>query len=935
MKIMDSSLSGLYDSYDSYPDEDDLMGEEDEDEYDDESEMIDNEYSMFSPDPDNEEYTEESIIVPTRAVDLKEMAAMNVAIALWNHLDVAQAVSIDIKRYSQSIGFSLYEKVNQWWSPDKLPVPPLISEQIGKYVSKMRNEIDDWVMYHHRKVFFYAKSSHSVYYHIYDIIWYPNGTINYKETARNLLKSMRISDVEKCHLLCTYCLKDDIERMSPQMFSNNLLDMVEFERQPLIYYWNCFYRKQLDKIPIGADAVNLSVDQFMVKCHYVDNWPAKEYFFDRLSSNDQVEMASWLIDKYGMKYLKLLLVKLDESQRLHLYSMEKLEKSVKIMSIFASARVYYEDILKTWSEIRNLITPSQFVTIFKTLFRMLKYDIVVKEIWTSARDDLKHHLLNSFDQYNILEKMLNAWISDTENDSFFIVMQDVDKNLKLNITKKVFFLESCDTLIFRGELKSLDRLLNSSFDDIQESTECKQNLAKERSFHTHCIKLIVDEKLPTLELLLNSFLANPEESAQFKRDLAKKPCFMERCEKLMLEYDFTALKRLLNVCLPEPEEMTKFKQELAQRNFFTNYCVNLITDDTKYLLLEGVLRFLFIQPEDSIRFKYELTTKDFFRNHCEKLMRDDQLQVLDDVLNSCLQNAEDVLKFKRDLFTSSKLMRYRCLNYYSSGNLAQINELVSRFLAPYSELIYEYKKDLLTSVNGLTRSIQLFDIRPEVIHRITTDGFLTAECAAELKKEIIFASGAIKIMQSWIQNGRVNLLKQSIDQFLESNEDKRALKKLLINDPVELIRDYFFKNIQSTWQSLLLWLLENENSVLEYKRSMPVDNIFDDLLKKCVFEKYDTQVRICRCRSTIDMEPLDRFLEWYFGDRHSIREYKLRRIDSFNSIDTIATLLRKSDASYLRSVMNWFFVNDRMGMDAFQAKNRGRKILRYLCKDKE
>lgn len=848
------------------------------------------------------------------------MASLNVAIALWNHLNIPEIISNTNHYYIlTSLESVLFDKLSTW--ANELPVPTSISEHIGKYLAKMQTEIKDWVSYHHQQVFFNNKSEKYIYYHVYNIVWYCNGTINYKKTAKSLLDSLRLSEVEKYYLLCTYCMKEEIERLSPSLFDNNVIDRVEFSSYPLIFYWNCYFRNELDKIITNP---NESIDIYMIKRLRVDNWPAKEYFFDHLSSDEQILIAIWLIDNFGLKYLKLILMKLDESQRLRVY----MDKSVKIITIYAQTGVNYEDVLTTWFEVRNLITSNQFVTIFKKILGVPNY-IILNDVWISACDEFKRHLFSCPDQDEIVENALRLWISDRDNDFFFTMMQEASTNLKLNITKRRYFLQVCEKFISEDELKLLERLLNLCFSDTQELAQYKQYLTNEDFFGNCCIGLITNDKLPMLEGLFSSFFPNPEESARFKRDLTRKEYFHRRCTVLMYEHEFSSLERLFNVCLPNIQESVKFKQDFAKKDFFADYCAKLITRGS-CPILEQMLRVFLPQTEDLLRFKHEIISKEFFPQYCETLMYGEQFAKIDDLLTLFLSNAEEILKFKQDFFLNSKKIRSQCLDYYGNGHFKRINNMLERFIS-HQDLILDYKKNLILSPEGLNRSIELFKNRSDVLTKITADSFIPDDLATEIKRTVIFSYSVIPTLQSWIKDGRVSILKDRINQFLITDVDKTVLKRQVFGNPLEFIRDFFFKNEVPAWQLLMLWRLESEAALVEYKRTMPIDEIFDDILNKCVFETYiPSGLRYCKFKSVVEFVALDRFLNWYFEMPRQRKEYKLKRIDSYMCINTIRMLLKKTDWTYLKIVMSWFFDKDNAEISKFKMMNRGRKILKYI-----
>ncbi|XP_065217629.1 uncharacterized protein LOC135843616 [Planococcus citri] len=691
---------------------------------------------------------------------LKDMASVCIAVALWKHADILRGVSglSSIRALSQAISVqrsapwkSLVQKIRQ--SAEKLPLPATLVENINQYVTKIDGEIHVWVKYHHRKVFLidYVKCA-LVYCLFGDVIWYSNGTIDYKGTAKNLITSCKLSDVVKYRLLCLYCLED--EKISPLSLVNDITNNVDRRLHPIIHYWNCYHRNKLQKVHSKPYP---SVDVFMFENQGVDNWPAKEYFFERLSPEEQVKSAIKLIDKYGVTFQRFLLTKLNESQRWHVYLASRTNRAVNMLVNYAKTGFNNEDVYSLWFDIRNLINRDQFVRIFKKLFNLGLRFIILQDIWNHADDDFKHYIF----EYN------------------------------------------------NGEI--IDKMLKTS--------------AKRR-----CVRDVL-------------FTMLSDSNEEMKNAVTKKNSFKMYCEELLKQQNFQELNQLLSLCFPVREEMARFKMDFVKE---------------------------------------------------------------------------------------SSIVWNKCLNFYSEGDLINLNGYLSSLLSPHSDLIIEYKKNLLMSSDGINQCVRLLLSIKDTLNDIINDVSPSDDFACELKKKILFSNSAIHVLKRKISKNRLDEVKETMDRYVLSNEDEKKLKKKLIDDDVQLLRQIILKSKHSQWQSLMLWYFEDEKMIKQNKRELPLNDLFNEILLECVFESYDKYQSALRRAGKIEFVKVEKFLTWYFESSNAVKKYKLQMLDSYKKIDVISKLLKDDNTSYLKSVMSWFFEKDIEQIGKFEKKHKGEKIIKTV-----
>ncbi|XP_065225201.1 uncharacterized protein LOC135849001 [Planococcus citri] len=1039
---------------------------------------------------------------------LMEIACVSIAATLWNHVNVTRALFHVSRRCARNSPkwISLFDKVVGL--VDELSVSPSLAKDIKNHVRMLGNEITDWVSYHFRSVFLKHGQDKHVYSLIYHIILHPNGAIDCRETARNMSTSPRLSEVEKFKFFATYCLENEMVQMSPLVLMNNFLDFVNFSEHPLMYYWYCYFKNQLFKIPVPE---SLSIDSFMFRHAKVDNWPSKEYFFDRLSSDDQVRQAIWLIDKHAITYQKLILDKLNETQRLLVH----MERPIKIASYYARSGCNWRDLLATWYEIRNSIDEDQFVKIFKELLKASTIDTVLSEIWTSASSNFKTRVLNN-DNHGIVENVLNAWKWANESEFIFTMLQDADLNTRQRIIRMKFFTDHCDELLSNNNLSIMNRLIKLCLPNVEEAFEFKCNLAINskcvkdkcltfysagnieglngflaellstdhvirykkdflmsslgifngiiaRFYRTNVnsavifavwfdirdlitreqfvlvfdalLKGSIDDTIPTTvwntacddfkHHLLNQqrhiigevlqsrdcnelfFAMLRDANVDTKRSITKLQFFRNHCEKLLSNGNSSEFNRCLNLCLPEAQELLLFKYDIVTNSdyvkdrclsFYTsgklddmnNYLSQLLTPDLviqfkrhvlsqsagflkdlisrfektttstsdifitwydirslisldQFLLVYGSLfdtkfrdfvsgcdlLFAMLLDENSGIIK-EITAKNFFYNYCEYLLLKQNIPVLDRLTNFCLPDTQELAQFKQILLVNSPHVKETSLKFYSTGNTKGLNDYLKYFSSPYPHVVAEFKKSLLTSPEGFIVCCNLIDLEQHnLLNVVIVDGLTDVNAAVAFKKLLLSSQSVVSKLRTLIMSGRLASVQICIDRHLTSIEDIVALKKKLVVSPSNMIRKLLDKFDESYCQAVLLWYFGNENAVQEFKRLMHVDTIFVDLLKECIFEKFDRLLTNCKFKPLmyVRFDIVDRFLNWYFQSSAAVKEYKMKRIYFHQQIDVFSTLLKAKKCSlHLKETVKWFLQNDVAEMEKFRSNNRFLKI---------
>ncbi|XP_065218663.1 uncharacterized protein LOC135844396 isoform X14 [Planococcus citri] len=505
-----------------------------------------------------DDYVDDASLVPTTALKLEKMASVSVAIALWNRA-TDDVVLPDMIWEHYEWCESLKEEVPKW--VEALPVLKSFAPSIMNHFYAVESSVRDWISYLQQMVFDEENDS-DLYQHISYIIWHPNGTVNTAETARNLLKSNALSVGKKFRLACIYCLQEDIVMLWPSVKHHHEVASIKVNRRPfLMYYWKCYCAGELQNIRMRSDE---PIEEFMIMKPSVNNWSAIEYFFDRLDANRRVQMVISLIDRRGERFQKLLLLKLDESQRLQVI-MGKLEDIVGIYAYWE----HYEEVVNTWYYVRDVISEHEFVSLFDVMYENSTEEFVLTEIWNTARDDLKCNVLNYGDDC-FISKLFKWCECEHEKCLNFLSLVFLDPacaDIRREITKKKFFSECCKKLITRNALELLSHVETLCFPAAAVgSTEFRISLTKTQCFRKQCRTLIIGHETETLVKLLDFGYPKTDPSSEqlIRKFFSTNLNHLD--EKCLTYYSTGDLKGLNDLLAPlvssYPEIMSSYKSKL-------------------------------------------------------------------------------------------------------------------------------------------------------------------------------------------------------------------------------------------------------------------------------------------------------------------------------------------------------------------------------------
>ncbi|XP_065223469.1 uncharacterized protein LOC135847729 [Planococcus citri] len=253
------------------------------------------------------------IMHPT-PVSLQQLSAIAVGLQLWR---------CEINEYRKSrawerFGFRASDIRASLRA--KLPkLPSAIYDVIDEYVTRLGKSVADWLEEHSRTVSYfekYIRSCHSEVLEYFDdfVVDYNEATIDFVKTSERMMHYDDFDDVLKFIVACRYFLEDHVRRIWPSVRGKMHLSSIDFDTNPLLYYWICHLSNQLNVIPTDR---NYTVDEKMLK-ECIDmsgNSLAINYFWNRVPYENQTRMAIDLVHVWKKEYfVRCILPKLDDQQ---------------------------------------------------------------------------------------------------------------------------------------------------------------------------------------------------------------------------------------------------------------------------------------------------------------------------------------------------------------------------------------------------------------------------------------------------------------------------------------------------------------------------------------------------------------------------------------------------------------------------------------------
>ncbi|XP_065202578.1 uncharacterized protein LOC135832948 [Planococcus citri] len=259
-----------------------------------------------------------------------------------------------------------------------------------------------------------------------------DGFIDYDKLAKRAVLCERISDLEKFKIACRYCLIDDAMRIWPSISEQLNLSDINFENDPVVYYWLCHFRNQLDAIPL-VDHNLATIDEHLIEILNPKNWSAVEYFWNHLKPESRIENAKYLLENNQYLFSKYILVRLKDEE------LNRLMVETDLMKFLLNGEYRIEGcqnmdlggpcFLAAWNYVKHKISVQSFIQLVQEILKQQNGNAYYisndsdnpsfsYELWSSAPQQLRNSiirdesLIRSFFLENKLGRLLWCILSE-------------------------------------------------------------------------------------------------------------------------------------------------------------------------------------------------------------------------------------------------------------------------------------------------------------------------------------------------------------------------------------------------------------------------------------------------------------------------------------------------------------------------------------------
>ncbi|XP_065209130.1 uncharacterized protein LOC135837693 [Planococcus citri] len=400
-------------------------------------------------------------------ITLEKISSIVVAVELWRKEICAQ---LESKR-SHELDFR-----NNIQLRTILPnLPSTIRSSLEEYIDTFRNSIVRWQKYHYPNVFD-GSGSMDVLSRFDDFAWDWDGTIHEVRTAKRMILCDLITEDEKFKIACLYCFEDDIKQIWQSPFVSETmkdLNKIDFYTCPQQYYWICYLRNELHRIP---NLYNVPIDELMIDTlNDYRTHSSMMYFWNRLPSDCQLRVD--ICYHAIVVFARFILPKLNEHQ----------------MDIFVAAHGYdlilhllkYEPrlvhVLPTWMCIRSRMDTGQFRFFIYSTISMTEGEHlhsqsmtnVFSEIWESVPQHFKRSALDLVLHCDQLFCFRNRFRRSCSRGVKFLIVVLQDAAFE---ERNIFWLERWQNLIFCAPVEDLVDIMKLSFRNENEITLFKENV---------------------------------------------------------------------------------------------------------------------------------------------------------------------------------------------------------------------------------------------------------------------------------------------------------------------------------------------------------------------------------------------------------------------------------------------------------------------------
>lgn len=506
---------------------------------------------------------------------LQEIAVNRVALAIWysyisrTKFSEFNEDSSDYLRSGLGIEDEYLEECNK--AIKSLKTPRSIEKQIETALESVYNETRLWIMN-----FKYDTFSHNLEkYRIQRLdanfcVWLPNGKIDYGKTGPKMLSTPGLSEVQKFAIMCEFCMENEIRKFSLRFLPELFIKQMNFNKSYIMYYWICYLKNDLDKLPLNDFN---SIDMAMAARCDNKHWTAFEYFWNRLSVDDQVTVAVFRCDNRSGCFFHQpqLLSKMSWEQQ----SRVLLEIPDQIMLNFWIRFKLLESAIWTWNHSKDLITVEQFAKMVKEIFhREVSSEENMRmfmQIWDSASDQQKNYVIQTMEGEIISSFFLTCDHCPAAFEFLYKFLSAKSEDCRRRILMQNAAKFACNV----DNPNSMDEVINLCLSNVEDQLSYKRLVMESQDMQNRGELWVIGSDLQNLKLKVQFYSAD----AGIAQGYVKRLLGSEEVKKVANKY------------LSDVDEWNKFSHFVddifsndfvsglnVKKAFITSYASNCLKD---------------------------------------------------------------------------------------------------------------------------------------------------------------------------------------------------------------------------------------------------------------------------------------------------------------------------------------------------------------------
>lgn len=340
-----------------------------------------------------------------------------------------------------------------------------------------------------------------------------------------------------------------------------------------------------------------------------------------------------------------------------------------------------------------------------------------------------------------------------------------------------------------------------------------------------------------------------------------------------------------------------------------HYAVFLETEAPRWQFLKKMF------TEADVTMKSNIVENPLFSSFCKTSIETQQWYYIDTFIKLFISGNDRVMEFKANLMHTAAIQKY-CRKLFVKHGVEILDDLLDIFL-PHGVAVLEYKKNLLSSGTYLKDFciIELTYNRIAKLNEVIEYIFPDATEAAHFRLHLLLESKVVKMMCQFINEGKFDKMKNSIELLLTRSIDIESMKAKLLSEYRNTLKKGKCLHLRKVeWDKFLSWCSDSAKEQL--KESLPVGDIFFKMVRKMIPAGKRGKLPNIEIKS--HLEEIDYFLRWYFETKNEIDEYKNVKLYEYSD-----TLIKKISTKNLRGlcfvnlIVGWFFDGNQRLIDDF------------------